>query len=84
MKVEKKQLDDYIEEATNIPGSLSVPIDELDSEDIEYLATVAKNRDVEVRAHYETSNFHCGVLVCLQRYKNRYKDPALPQITYKE
>lgn len=67
----KKEIEKHLEEAMNNAHTICIPIEKLSMNKLIYLVKQAKKSKVEVRLWHETSNFHQGVLVEVQRFHNR-------------
>ena len=79
-----RSINESLREAVDIPGSICVPLEEFDIEDLNLLALMALDNGVEIRIHKEESNFSQKVLVSLQRFEDRYIDPQSKKIRYLE
>ena len=84
MKMGLRSINESLREAVDIPGSICIPLEEFDTEDLNRLALVARDNGVEIRIHNEESNFSQKVLVSLQRFEDRYIDPQSKKIRYLE
>ena len=84
MKMGLRSINESLREAVDIPGSICIPLEEFDTEDLNRLALMALDNGVEIRIHKEESNFSQKVLVSLQRFENRYIDLQSKKIRYLE
>lgn len=62
-----------LEEAVGGSHTICFSIKDFTLDTLTEFVKEAKKRSVEIRLFHETSNFHCGVLVEVQRYKDRTK-----------
>lgn len=67
----KDELLQHIEKAQAVAHTICIPIEDVAMEDIVGLVKESKKAKVEVRLWHETSNFHYGVLIELQRFHDR-------------
>lgn len=67
----KEEAMKHIEEAQAVAHTICIPIENVTMDELIHLVKEAKKAKVEVRLWHETSNFHCGVLVEVQRFHDR-------------
>ena len=60
------KIEEYLKEVSSVKHIVDVPIDELNTidETTELIKRAKKNR-IGAVLHYETSNYHCGVVIQL-------------------
>ncbi len=75
------KLQKIIEDALKVSYTISHPIEDFTIESLTELSAIAKKNKVELRIRKETSNFHQGTLLEVQRFQNRVNSNT-GEITY--
>lgn len=60
------KIEEYLKEVSSVKHIVDVPIDEFNTiDEITELIKRAKKNGIGAVLHYETSNYHCGVVIQL-------------------